>query len=62
MSIAEWRQKLSLGEVSARELIDQKLLRIEGVDGKLHAFLEVTADKAREDADRIDEARAGFCN
>ena len=58
MAIAEWRQQLQRGEVSARELTDHHLARIEAVDSSVHAFLEVTADRARADADRFDEARA----
>ena len=58
MAIAEWRQQLERGEVSARELTDHHLARIEAVDSSVHAFLEVTADRARADADRLDEARA----
>ena len=58
MAIAEWRQQLQRGEVSARELTDHHLARIEAVDSSVHAFLEVTADRARADADRLDEARA----
>ena len=58
MGIAEWREQLKRGEVSARELTDQHLDRITAVDDKVHAFLEVTAERARADADRIDAARA----
>ena len=58
MAIAEWREQLERGEVSARELTDHHLARIEAVDSSVHAFLEVTADRARADADRLDEARA----
>jgi aspartyl-tRNA(Asn)/glutamyl-tRNA(Gln) amidotransferase subunit A len=58
MGIAEWRGKLQRGEVSARELTDQHLARIEAVEGTVHAFLEVTTERARADADRIDAARA----
>jgi aspartyl-tRNA(Asn)/glutamyl-tRNA(Gln) amidotransferase subunit A len=57
MGIAEWRQQLRSGEVSARELTDQHLERIAAVDPTVHAFLEVTAERARADADRIDAAR-----
>ena len=57
MGIAEWRGKLQRGEVSARELTDRHLARIESVDPTVHAFLEVTAERARADADRIDAAR-----
>ena len=58
MGIAEWREQLKRGEVSARELTDQHLDRITAVDDKVHAFLEVTAERARADAHRIDAARA----
>ena len=58
MAIAEWRQQLKLGEVSARELTDHQLARIAVVDPTLHAFLDVAAERARADADRIDEALA----
>ncbi|MBC1261000.1 Asp-tRNA(Asn)/Glu-tRNA(Gln) amidotransferase subunit GatA [Synechococcus sp. BSF8S] len=58
MGIAEWRGQLERGEVSARELTDQHLARIEAVDGTLHSFLEVTTERARADADRVDAARA----
>ena len=58
MAISEWRQQLKQGEVSARELIDQQLERIAEVDNTLRAYLDVTAERARADADRIDEARA----
>lgn len=58
MGIAEWRVQLERGEISARELTDLHLNRIAAVDPSLHAFLTVTADRARADADRIDAARA----
>ncbi len=58
MSIAEWQKRLKLGELSARELTDQQLSRVFEVEPTLHAYLEVTADRARADADRIDAARA----
>ena len=58
MAIAEWRQQLESGEVSARELTDQHLSRIADVEPSLHSYLEVTADRARADADRIDAARS----
>ncbi len=57
MGIAEWRGQLQRGEVSARELTDQLLSRIEAVEPMVHAYLEVTAERARADADRIDAAR-----
>ena len=61
MGIVEWRKQLQRGEVSARELTDQYLERIAAVDPTVHAFLEITGDRARADADRIDAARAAGC-
>ena len=58
MGIAQWRDQLRSGEVSARELTDQHLKRIGAVEPSVHAFLEVTAERARADAERIDAARA----
>jgi aspartyl-tRNA(Asn)/glutamyl-tRNA(Gln) amidotransferase subunit A len=43
---------------SARELTDQHLRRIEAVEPTINAYTEVTAERARADADRIDAARA----
>ncbi|MDA0717081.1 MAG: Asp-tRNA(Asn)/Glu-tRNA(Gln) amidotransferase subunit GatA [Cyanobacteria bacterium] len=58
MGIAQWRQQLLKGEVSARELTDHHLARIQAVDPTVHAYLEITAERARADADRIDARRA----
>ncbi len=58
MAIAEWRQQLQSGQVSARELTDHHLSRIAAVEPSLNAYLEVTAERARADADRIDAARS----
>lgn len=58
MGIAQWRDQLRSGEMSAWELTDQHLKRIEAVEPSVHAFLEVTAQRARADAERIDAARA----
>ncbi|MCP9849480.1 Asp-tRNA(Asn)/Glu-tRNA(Gln) amidotransferase subunit GatA [Cyanobium sp. Morenito 9A2] len=58
MGITEWRGQLERGEISARELTDHHLNRIAAIDPSLHAFLTVTADRARADADRIDTSRA----
>ncbi|MEB3172241.1 MAG: Asp-tRNA(Asn)/Glu-tRNA(Gln) amidotransferase subunit GatA [Cyanobacteriota bacterium] len=58
MGIAAWREQLRKGEVSARELTDQHLARITAVDDTVHAYLEITGERARTDADRIDAARA----
>jgi len=58
MGIAEWREQLKRGEVSARELTDHHLRRIESVEPSIHAYTEVTVERARADADRIDALRA----
>jgi aspartyl-tRNA(Asn)/glutamyl-tRNA(Gln) amidotransferase subunit A len=58
MGIAEWREQLRRGEVSARELTQSHLARIAAVEPSVHAFLETTAERALADADRIDAARA----
>jgi aspartyl-tRNA(Asn)/glutamyl-tRNA(Gln) amidotransferase subunit A len=58
MGIAEWRDQLKSGDVSARELTDHHLSRIEAVEPSVKAYTEVTAERARADADRIDALRA----
>ena len=58
MTISSWRQRLQSGEVSSRELVDQHLKRIEVSESSLNVYVEVTADRARSEASRIDEARA----
>ena len=58
MTISAWRQRLQSGEVSSCELVEDHLKRLEATEPSLHAYVEVTADRARSDARRIDEARA----
>ena len=58
MTISAWRQKLQSGEISARELVDLHLQRLEACEPSLNTYVEATAGKARADADRIDQARA----
>ena len=58
MTITALRQQLLSGDVSARDLVDQYLGRISSVDSQLHAFIEVTAERARAEADRVDAARS----
>jgi aspartyl-tRNA(Asn)/glutamyl-tRNA(Gln) amidotransferase subunit A len=58
MGIAEWRGKLQRGEVSARDLTEAALARIEAVEPQVHAFLEICRERALTDADRIDARRA----
>ncbi|MFQ5456996.1 MAG: Asp-tRNA(Asn)/Glu-tRNA(Gln) amidotransferase subunit GatA, partial [Myxococcota bacterium] len=54
----EARERLERGEITAARLVESVLARIEAVDGRIHAYLSVTAEQARAEAARIDEARA----
>ena len=58
MAIAALRQQLLNGELSARELAQAALARIEAVEPQVHAFNLVTADRALAAADRVDAAIA----
>lgn len=49
---------IAAGELSAREVTDAHLARIEQVDDKVHAFLHVDTEGARAQADAIDARRA----
>ena len=46
MTFADLRQKLKSGEVSSKELVQEKLNRIKNLDPTLNSFLTVNADKA----------------
>jgi len=54
LSVSEAGALLANGEISPVELIEQHLARIEALDGKLHCFLHVAAERAREDAKRAE--------
>ena len=67
-SAAELARRMADQEVSAREVVDAHLERIEDVDGTarphgdlgdtdVHAFLAVTAESARKHADDVDQRR-----
>jgi len=58
MTAAELAAAISAGEVSAAEVTDAHLARIEDVDGRVRAFLHVAADQARAAARAVDERRA----
>ena len=73
LSAYELSQKLRSGEVSAAEITESALARIEAVDGvsgqldygelttedknKVHAFITLTAERAREQAKAVDAQR-----
>ena len=57
MSAAEQAKLVRDGKVSARELVDLALDRIEAIDGELGAFLAVDADGARRAGDEADRRR-----
>ncbi|MES3011171.1 MAG: amidase family protein, partial [Pseudomonadota bacterium] len=46
------------GEISARELVETSLARIAATDGQVNAFTETTRDRARAEADAVDDRRA----
>ncbi|HEV3356575.1 MAG TPA: Asp-tRNA(Asn)/Glu-tRNA(Gln) amidotransferase subunit GatA [Pseudonocardiaceae bacterium] len=51
---AELAAKIQAGEVSSVEVVDAHLDRIAAVDAGVHAFLHVSAERAREVARRVD--------
>jgi aspartyl-tRNA(Asn)/glutamyl-tRNA(Gln) amidotransferase subunit A len=54
----EARERLARREISARELTDAALARIEAVDGRVKAFLTALPEQARAQADAVDARRA----
>ena len=58
MTISAWRQQLQNGDISSRELVDQHIHRLETAEPSLSVYNEITVERARADADRIDAARA----
>jgi len=58
LTAADMSERLRARDISAAELTEAHLDRIEAVDGKLHAFLHVAADKARAQARDIDARRS----
>src|SRR3954468_18056208 len=56
--VAAQAESVRRGEVSARELVERTLRRIERFDGELNAFGAVFAERALVDADRADARRA----
>jgi aspartyl-tRNA(Asn)/glutamyl-tRNA(Gln) amidotransferase subunit A len=58
MSAASLAGAIAAGEVSALEVTDAHLSRIDQVDDRVHAFLHVAADRAREAAQAVDDRKA----
>ncbi|MBC7342102.1 MAG: Asp-tRNA(Asn)/Glu-tRNA(Gln) amidotransferase subunit GatA [Clostridia bacterium] len=58
LTASQLSQLLKQREVSAREVTDAYLERIEALDQKIGAYLTVTADLARQQAKDIDQRRA----
>ncbi|HEX2273157.1 MAG TPA: amidase family protein, partial [Acidimicrobiales bacterium] len=54
----ELAQAVRAGERSARDVLEEHLARIAAGDPEVHAFNLVTADQARQAADRVDRAVA----
>lgn len=54
-SLKEIHKKLAKKEISAVDLVDESLKRIEEIDDQIGAFLTVDADGARERARQLDE-------
>ena len=53
-SVLEIAAAVRSGERSARSVLDQALRRVAELEGDLHCFNEVTAEKASADADAVD--------
>ena len=58
LSLPQMAAALNKKELSARDLVDSYLKRIEKYDGEVNAYLHVAADLARKEALRWDEKRA----
>jgi Asp-tRNA(Asn)/Glu-tRNA(Gln) amidotransferase A subunit family amidase len=50
LAVADLGPKLAAREVSPVELTEAYLGRIEALNGQIHAYVNVTADRARSDA------------
>ncbi len=58
LGLAEASRALASGRVSSRELVETSLARIGALEPELHAFIDVTADRALDAAGAADSARA----
>lgn len=55
LTVAQARNDLDAGKYSALQLTNAYLENIANTDGEIHAYLEVWADSAREEAQKADE-------
>ena len=55
MTFADLRQKLTSGEVSSKELIQDKINRIKQLDTTLNSFLTINIDQALTKAEFVDK-------
>ena len=58
LTLSEQAALLRQGTCSSRDIVDAHLARIEHLDARLHAYVEVYAAEARQLADAADSARA----
>jgi len=58
LTAAETARRIRRGELSAREAVEDRLTRIERLNPKLNAFVQVVAESARAAAAAADEAQA----
>tara|TARA_B100001109_G_scaffold30939_1_gene24368 strand:+ start:62 stop:1522 length:1461 start_codon:yes stop_codon:yes gene_type:complete len=54
MTFADLRQKLRSGEVSSKEIVQEKINRIKQLDSTLNSFLTINTDQALTNAEIID--------
>ncbi len=57
MTFADLRQKLISGEVSSKELVQEKISRINELDPSLNSFLTINSEQALKTAENIDNER-----
>ncbi len=57
LTLLEQAELLRRGQASSRNIVDAHLARIDSLNDKLHAFVEVYAEEARALADAADRAR-----
>ena len=57
MTFADLRQKLKSGEVSSKEIVQEKISRIRQLDPTLNSFLTVNSEEALKAAEYIDDRR-----